>query len=328
MKRFTKDDIEYIKSNYGKISGVAIAKNLDRSYGSVKNKIRLLGICDVSIGSSKFSRSKRKYSVDDNFFSTPNILNSYWAGFISADGCLHIKNDVNKKLSIYLSIKDLNHLERFKRDIKSEISIKRSIHNGKFESCSITIQSIKIVEDLYKNFCLTPQKTHINKFPNLFTNELDSFIIGYIDGDGSLSIRKKSGGIILSLIGTLEMCEGIKKRCSEILGRICGSVSKNRNMYSLTFGEKASRELVSYFKKINVPYLSRKWNKKIVVNKIGYHRKKSIQQIDIKSMECIAEFSSQSEANLFLNINPRDTSICNCLAGRIKKAHGFYWKFV
>lgn len=31
----------------------------------------------------------KKYSYNDNYFRTPNLENSYWAGFIAADGCVY-----------------------------------------------------------------------------------------------------------------------------------------------------------------------------------------------------------------------------------------------
>ena len=59
------------------------------------------------------SKNRRKHHIDDDFFSEVNELNSYWAGFIAADGNIS-KN--NKCLTITLSIKDESILFRFLRE--------------------------------------------------------------------------------------------------------------------------------------------------------------------------------------------------------------------
>jgi hypothetical protein len=121
-------------------------------------------------------------SGDENFFSVPNILNSYWAGFIAADGCIRGYHD--HYLSLGLSKKDISHLEKFKRDLR--LSNKITIYD-KHNSCITGLSSNKICDDLKNNFNITPRKSKTLKPPNIKnkTNIL-SFIAGYIDGDGSV----------------------------------------------------------------------------------------------------------------------------------------------
>lgn len=66
-----------------------------------------------------FSR-KRKYNVNDDFFESPSLLNSYWAGFIAADGNL---SGNYRKLNIGLAKKDKCILEQFLKDIGAENKI-------------------------------------------------------------------------------------------------------------------------------------------------------------------------------------------------------------
>lgn len=334
MKRFTTEEIEYIKDKHEKISGTDIAKKLNRPYGSVKNKIRELGLSGTAIGGSKFSRKKRTYNCNDNFFSIPTILNSYWAGFISADGCIRDINENNKQLTLHLAIKDLEHIQRFKKDLDSNNPILYS-QRGEFKSAGLNLTSKKIVEDLEKFFNITPRKTFTNIPPNLEDPDMiDSFIMGYIDGDGGiyLNINKNNKTRLrLSLLGTLDICKWILNRSISILKRETGSISKIRNMHNLIFGCKASRGLVGHFKKLPVPYLYRKWDKglnlEIADNERGYHVRKSIIQMDPITGEELMEFSSAVEANKYLGIDPKNTSICNHIAGRIKKAHNYKWKY-
>lgn len=63
-------------------------------------------------------KDRRHYDIDENFFEEINTEEkAYWLGFILADGCLK-KN--SNQLSINLSIKDFNHLEKFKKNLKSD----------------------------------------------------------------------------------------------------------------------------------------------------------------------------------------------------------------
>ena len=70
---------------------------------------------------------QRTYNVDDFFFNIPNELNSYYAGFIAADGCICSRNRDKRTLKIGLSSKDSKWLKTFKEKIKSESPIKNRI---------------------------------------------------------------------------------------------------------------------------------------------------------------------------------------------------------
>ena len=78
--------------------------------------------------------------------------------------------------------------------------------------------------------------------------------------------------------------------------------------------------------------MNRKWYREpdleIPDNPRGYHSKKKVAQIDVLTLNVLNEFDSLADANIFLNKKRSDTSICNHIKGRLKKAHGFYWKFL
>lgn len=53
-----------------------------------------------------------KIKHNTEFFKEPNTLNSYWAGFIAADGCIQqYKDNRQPTLAINLKSSDINHLE-------------------------------------------------------------------------------------------------------------------------------------------------------------------------------------------------------------------------
>ena len=55
------------------------------------------------------------YTQNENFFSEPNDKNSYWAGFIAADGGIE---KTSNRLRIGLSIKDRELLEVFAQQVE------------------------------------------------------------------------------------------------------------------------------------------------------------------------------------------------------------------
>jgi len=153
MKRFSEKEINFIKDNINKISYKDIGIELNRSTDVIKQKVRNLKIIIFGQGKNPFSRKKRFYNVNDDYFSEPNLNNCYWAGFIAADGYILKPSDNSVSLSIMLSKKDILHLECLKKEIESDKVIYNCISNG-FPCISITIASKKIVENLnnhYKN---------------------------------------------------------------------------------------------------------------------------------------------------------------------------------
>lgn len=239
------------------------AKELGFNYNLIYYYKKKYGITTNKIGYAKFTnRYKKIYFCDDNFFEKPNLLNCYYAGFIAADGNIY----KNKILSFGLAKKDDSILIRFKNDIKYNGIIRYGICNG-YEYCNLTINSIKICSDLYKNFNITPQKSLTLLPPNLESDDLiDAFICGYIDGDGSIGIYNHTcrDNISVQMLGTKEMLLWIKKRFECILNNTTGNLYHNnfhnKNTYSYSVADKKGRCIFQHFYHIKVPKLCRKWN--------------------------------------------------------------------
>ena len=65
-------------------------------------------------------RFKKKIYVNDNFFTKLNSVSAYWAGFIAADGVL---SNRDKNLSIALNKRDIKHLYKFIKAVKSNTHV-------------------------------------------------------------------------------------------------------------------------------------------------------------------------------------------------------------
>lgn len=211
------------------------------------------------------SLSNRRRKVNDNYFETPNIENSYWAGFIAADGNIfQLPNPKwQKKLNIGLSVVDLEHLEKFCLDIGYFGKIHSFTNNKGRGIVSIQITSDKICDDLQRNFGIVQRKSLILEPPSFLTNMdmVRAFIKGYIDGDGSIGIY--GWGLRISLIGTEAFLTWVMKMLEEQNDIVLTSVKKNKEKqlyYFYVSGKKAEiviRDLMG----VETPFLKRKWDK-------------------------------------------------------------------
>lgn len=229
------------------------------SYHLIKNNI----IEKFGRGKNPSSNKKRVYDINDNFFGIPNLINSYFAGWIAADGNISDK----KYLNLTTCLKDKILIENFKEFAKCNYNIHTYKVKNKFYSSSISIRSEKICDDLNNLFNITPRKS-VTLLPPIIKeiDLIDSFIIGYIDGDGSIGLYKckKQLGLSISLLGTLEIVTWIQNRFSEILQENINCIYKDAkhigNTYSLSITDKRARKIFLHYYNINVPKLKRKWS--------------------------------------------------------------------
>ncbi len=146
-------------------------------------------------GCTSKSEKMKKYSINEKYFEKPNTENSYWAGFIAADGYINDYKCKYRRASIMLSKRDINHLEKLKEQSKYTGPVLiRYRPNKKSKNkyfCLLQISSSNWIKDLETNFQIVPKKTHILNPPKLeYPNNL-AFIAGFIDGDGCISFSKK-----------------------------------------------------------------------------------------------------------------------------------------
>lgn len=260
-KRWSDNEINELKKEYPIKSLDELVNILpNRSRSSILNKAFLLGL--------KFDKNKRnvirkyKYDVNHNFFSKCGVLPSYWAGFISADGW--INDDNTSTLGIKLSEKDFEHMNKFKSHIKtsSPIKTKQTTSYGKKRNfCEINVYSKPIINDLKNIYNIVRGKTLKNVPPNL-TNEIDklSFIIGLLDGDGTVYEYKK-GYYRLTFLGTYDILLWVKEVLGGLTGEIRAKVHKKGKIFSLSVSNNVGRSVKKICDDNNIPYMGRKLGK-------------------------------------------------------------------
>lgn len=258
---YTDTEDEVIRKNFGIVPTSRFINLLPgRTTDSVRHRAtRRLGLTHGDT-SKLISITKTRYSFTHQFFDHPNIICSYWAGFIAADGCVY-KNT----LSINLAIKDRNHLEQFSDAIGFTGPIIDSMCQYGIQS-TLRIHGAKdTIDALNQNYKITPRKSLTLQPPR----ELDqdntlAFILGYIDGDGCIRITSQ-GYLRAYILGTNSVLSWIKEVFDNIIqdttnypkATVKKSVDSRNYTYTLT-----GRRFISVAKellKIPIPRMERKW---------------------------------------------------------------------
>lgn len=152
-----------------------------------------------------------RLNLDIDYFKEINTpKKAYWLGFICADGYI---NNLNNKLSIF--VKDLEILQKFKNDIKSEHKISERFVFDRRTNKTYHEYYIQIGNEIFvRNLTnwVTHNKTNILQFPNILENYYSYFIAGLFDGDGSVCIKKLKTKYTLAtnLISTKEVLDYIQ----------------------------------------------------------------------------------------------------------------------
>lgn len=151
---------------------------------------------------------RRKYSVNESYFDKiESEEQAYWYGFMCADGYIRERKE-SVEVGLKLCLRDLEHLELFKRHINSNNKIYSKIDrlknkDGKlidYPQVHLAIYSKEFVESIKKQG-FHSRKTFSIPEPKFDEKYFKDFIRGYFDGDGCCYIRKgKSPKVTYSIM--------------------------------------------------------------------------------------------------------------------------------
>ncbi len=128
-------------------------------------------------------RFKKKIYANDNFFTKLNSVSAYWAGFIAADGVL---SNRDKNLSIALNKRDIKHLYKFIKAVKSNAHVGCIKSNN---SAHVNLYSKPLFNSLIK-LGITPNKSLTITNVSLSQSLMSHFIRGVFDGDGWINGKR------------------------------------------------------------------------------------------------------------------------------------------
>ena len=190
----------------------------------------------------------------------------YWVGFILADGYI----TKNNRLKIRIAEKDLLHLKKFGIFVDENVII----YNN--QACLI-VQNKKIISPFKEKFEISNRKTYeppsINIFLNFDSKLLLSLIIGFIDGDGSITYQYNRTDALLRIKNHkswLEILTFFHKIISHESNIDFPSPKINNQGYSslICSNLKILQYLKQHTIEYHLPVLKRKWDK-IDINRIS-----------------------------------------------------------
>ena len=167
----------YISANYLYKTNDEMALAIGITPGAVKYRLKKLGL-----------KRPAKYTYNEIFFSTWSPSMAYILGFIFSDG--YVSHRHGYLTAIELALKDIEILtamaSRF--GIVPISIIERHTGNSAGKKyCKISLYSKQIYNDLIK-LGVTENKSLTVEFPYIPKEYMSSFLLGYFDGDGCISL--------------------------------------------------------------------------------------------------------------------------------------------
>lgn len=269
MKNWTEDEILTLKQDLqAGLSYDTVSKKLNRTIASCRHKAPRLGL-----------RNKyhiRKYSVDENFWKVPNIINSYWAGVSSADACI-VTRSSNRMYVLGLQASDGHHLDKLIDSSKFTGPKRFQQHKIGQGIFSISVSCDQWGEDLKNNFNVIPKKTYRLEPPSNLSKELMyCWLIGMTDGDGNIHYHKGKNQITLYFVSASESIikfihSFISINFPQYLRKMENKYRKrkNQNCYECFFSGIKACIIIDYLRSFPVPKLTRKWENPIILDYIA-----------------------------------------------------------
>jgi hypothetical protein len=255
-----------------KYKKIAEAYSQGESYLSLGKKFKVAPITiQKALKENKIAaRKKEKYKINRDYFKeVDSHEKAYFLGLILADGCVLFNRNKTKinKLVLSLQEEDGYVIEEFKRRIDFNGPVKTKIDKrpNRKNSTLINIFDEIFVSELTK-FGIKPNKSVDHSFfINIPDQFLPSAILGYFDGDGSVSFLKKENRLDCSIISSIEFSQylhnyliskGIKNNIS---------IRKTKNGTALGMIKiKGNKQGLAFFRFLyqnETPFLKRKKQK-------------------------------------------------------------------
>lgn len=134
--------------------------------------------------------SNRKWEWNYSFFDAHNIVSSYWAGFLMADGNISSNGNV---LAVAIQIRDSDFLYRFCDDIQ----VDRAACYTSGNVIGIHLHHKNLGKQL-EPWGIIPRKSKNFHLPRISNSLLPHYLRGWIDGDGSVYRYGRSARISVS----------------------------------------------------------------------------------------------------------------------------------
>jgi hypothetical protein len=139
-----------------------------------------------------------KYKINEDYFKKIDTeYKAYILGFIFADGSVYQPSE-SRQLVFRIGIQEEDSyiLEKLSKEAAGgnfhTVKTPSSIKKGYKPQVLVTISSNELCQDLIKLGCSIKKSTRGMKFPKLNPELVRHFIRGFLDGDGSIILKKQT----------------------------------------------------------------------------------------------------------------------------------------
>jgi predicted DNA-binding protein YlxM (UPF0122 family) len=243
-----------------------IAKKLNVCTTSISRLLKRNGIELRSM-----SESRRKYNINENIFNSIDSKDkAYWLGLLYADG---YHNPNKHEIGISLQEGDavlVEGLKKFMSYTGPTKTIEFRKHPTWKTQRKLIVTNKKMSKDLLHHG-LIHEKTLKMTFPRWLKEDLlSSFILGYFDGDGTLSYNEARGQLRWQIVGTVDFIEYIRNYFYLNLGtgmiKYSDVRTKNKKVVVLRyFGNKQVRRICDWMYADARIFLKRKKDKLMLI---------------------------------------------------------------
>lgn len=219
-RKFTREQAE-VFADYLKNSTLKeTANHFNMSYDSMKNTLNRYKLR----AATRSSKNSIKYQNSNFFENIDTDIKAYFLGFMFSDGYI-AENAYNEYAGLTLQKSDKYILERLTQVLDAHCTL-----NEYKNSIKLTITNLKVVEQLKKLGIQRNKSLNDFNVPNIPEHLKSSFIRGYFDGDGCITI-KSTGYSMVSI------CSNSEVFLKEVL-----NILKNNNIDGVVKNEQGSRK--------------------------------------------------------------------------------------
>lgn len=251
-KIWDDSELEIIRNNYTSVRVSDMLKLLPgRTEKAIFAKANHLGI--------NGTYGKRTYTYNLNYFSNLSTESAYWAGFIAADGCITRDSRNRTNLVFTLNKKDEGQLKLFVKSVNYTGCI---LNIDRCNARSVKLNGAgQMANDLYNYYNITCAKSLTLQPPNITDPDLiKAFIVGYIDGDGCISVNSR--GLTIEIAGTLDIVTWIKDQFYLMLpAHKNGTIGPMANVFRYRVYTTRALNIIKELNTVDVPRMERKWGK-------------------------------------------------------------------
>lgn len=255
--KWTDEELKVLKDRYLE---AAWDELLELFPGRTKEaiKLKVSRICP-----NKPPRSSSRLTYNKELFNTITPISCYYAGYTAADGHISVPGN-NVQYDVATS--DRVILEDFKQNVDYTGTIKdRIVSCGNGTPCYASrlrfFAADKWRKGLEDNFNVTSNKSTLLLPPVTSSVYLDfCYIVGFIDGDGSLYHKYPA----IKIVGGLEILMWIRNIFDINFPGNKIKIFKpadSNNILTYQVSGKRALKIIHHFKSLPIPKLDRKWNK-------------------------------------------------------------------